>query len=132
MRKISTTAELQASIRELELKTKQQEQALKSDARSTVKSLRPVNLVRVGLTGAKKVAATRDIRSLAFDTFVGMAAGYLTRKIVIGKSTNIFKRTIGAALQAAIIKMIYRNLPMIKYNAVKLITKAGQKKRISN
>lgn len=130
MQKISNAADLQALIRELELKTQQQEQALKFNAKSTAQSLKPVNLVRVGLSGAKKVAATRDIRSLALDTFIGIAAGYLTRKIVVGKSRNIFKRTIGTAIQAAIIKLVYRNLPMIKHKTANLISKTSQMKRI--
>ncbi|MEJ7735866.1 MAG: hypothetical protein WKF97_00455 [Chitinophagaceae bacterium] len=130
MQKISNAAELQATIRELELKTKQQEQELKLNAKSTARSLKPSNLIRVGLTGAKQVGATRDIRSLAFDTFIGMAAGYVTRKIVVGRSRNIFKRTIGAAVQAAIIKMVYRNLPMLKHKTANLISRANQAKFI--
>ena len=46
MAKISNEAELKATIRELELKTTQQEKAIKEDVKSTAKSLKPANLVK--------------------------------------------------------------------------------------
>jgi hypothetical protein len=129
MAKISNEAELKASIRELELKTVQQEKALKDNLKATVHSFRPTNLVRLGLKNAKKVAATRDIRSTAVNTFVGLAAGYFTRRFFIGKTSNIFKRTAGAAVQAAITKMVFRKLPVIQEKTVKLIAGLNHKNR---
>lgn len=129
MSKISNEAELKAKIRELELKTTQQEKALKENARSTAQSFQPANLVRVGLMNVKKVAATRDIRSTALNTFVGLAAGYLTRKIVIGKKGNIFKRTLGVAVQAAITKMVFRKLPVLQEKTARLISDLSDKNR---
>ena len=129
MAKISNEAELKASIRELELKTVQQEKALKDNLKATVHSFRPTNLVRLGLKNAKKVAATRDIRSTAVNTFVGLAAGYLTRRFFIGKTSNIFKRTAAAAVQAAVTKMVFRKLPVIQEKTVKLIAGLNHKNR---
>src|SRR3978361_252358 len=109
MARISNSAELKASIRELEMRTKRQEQVLKDNARSTAKSLKPVNLLRIGVNNVRKAANTPDIRTTALNTVIGLAAGSITRKIVVGKSGNIFKRTLGAAVQTWITKMIYRN-----------------------
>jgi len=129
MGKISNEAELKASIRELELKTAQQEKALKDNLKSTVHSFRPTNLVKLGLSNVKKVAVTRDIRSTALDTFIGLAAGYLTRKFFIGKTSNIFKRTAGAAVQAAMTKLVFRKLPVIQEKTIKLIAGLNHKTR---
>ena len=129
MAKISNEAELKAGIRELELKTVQQEKALKDNLKATVHSFRPTNLVRLGLTNVKKVAATRDIRSTAVNTFIGLAAGYLTKRFFIGKKGNIFKRTAGAAVQAAVTKMVFRKLPLIQEKTVKLIAGLNHKGR---
>jgi uncharacterized membrane protein YjjP (DUF1212 family) len=122
MGNISNEAELKARIRELELKTIQQQKALKQIARSTAHSFQPANLFKIGLTNVKKVAMTRDVRSMAINTFVGLAAGYITRRFVIGKNSNIFKRTLGAAVQAGITKMVYRKLPEWQEKTAKMIT----------
>jgi len=108
MRKISSTAELKASIRELELKTQRQEQALKENAKSAAKSFRPLNLLKLGVS---KFTTNPDMKTTAVNTFIGLAAGYVTRKLVVGKSRNIFRRTLGAAVQAGIIKYIHKKLP---------------------
>lgn len=126
MRKISNAAELKAYIRELELKTKQQEQALKDNAKSTIKSIRPLNLLRIGINSA---ASTPDIRSSAINTFVGLAAGFLSRKFVVGRSKNIFKRTLGAAIQAGITRYIFKKLPVWQQRSSLLLNKTSQKKK---
>src|SRR5438094_281099 len=126
MRKISTVAELKASIAELELKTKQQEQALKENAKSAVRSIRPGNLLRLGIN---KLATTPDIRRTAINTFVGLAAGYITRKFVVGKSKNIFKRTLGAAVQAGITRLVHKKLPGLQQKTTKLISKKSRLRR---
>ncbi len=108
MRKISSTAELKASIRELELKTERQEQALKEQARTAAKSLKPMNLLKLGVS---KFTSTPAMKTTAINTFIGLAAGYITRKLVVGKSRNIFKKTLGAAVQAGITKYIHKRLP---------------------
>jgi hypothetical protein len=111
MRKISSAADLKASIQELEIITQRQEEALKSEAKSTVKDFKPVNLIRMGVNQVAEASSKQDIRSTAINTFIGLAAGMITRKVIVGRSTNIFKRTLGAALQAAIIRLFYRKLP---------------------
>ena len=111
MANISNEAELKATIRELELKTTQQEKAIKEDAKLTAQSFQPANLVTIGLINAQKVAMSRDVRAVALNTFIGFAAGYVTRKFVVGKNPNIFRRTLGVVVQTAITKMVYKKLP---------------------
>jgi hypothetical protein len=124
MHKISTVAELKASIRELEMKTKYQEQVVKQDARSTVKSIHPLNLLRIFI---KRAANTPDIRSSVINTFVGLLAGTISRKIVIGKSRNIFKRTLGSAIQAAMTRWAFKKLPVFTETVTRLLAKYKQK-----
>jgi hypothetical protein len=128
MHKISNSAELKAQIRELEAKTRLQEQGLKNNAKNTVQSFKPTNLVRTGMVNARKVALTRDIRSMAINTFIGLAAGYITRKFIVRNSGNIFKRTLGVAVQGGITKMVYRKLPLWQHFIARLIARTSQKR----
>ncbi len=121
MAKISNEAELKATIRELELKTMQQEKAIKEDAKLTAQSFQPANLVKIGLINAQKVAMSRDVRAVALNTFIGFAAGYVTRKFVTGKNPNIFRRTLGIVVQTAITKMVYKKLPDVQQKTSRFI-----------
>jgi len=120
MRKISSTAELKASIRELELKTQHQEQALRENAKAVGRSLNPINLLKLGIS---KFASSPDMKTAAVNTFIGLAAGYITRKVVVGRSKNIFKRTLGAAVQAGITRFVHKKLPVLQEKIPKLLTK---------
>ncbi len=129
MATISNEAELKATIRELELKTMQQEKAIKENATSTAQSFKPANLVKIGLANAQKVAMSRDVREVAVNTFIGFAAGYITKKIVVGKNSNILRRTLGVVVQTAITKMIYRKLPVWQQNTAKFISNYNNRSR---
>ncbi|MEO6914663.1 MAG: hypothetical protein ABI151_02600, partial [Chitinophagaceae bacterium] len=96
MQKISNTAELKATIRELELKTQRQESLLKSEAKSTAGSFKPVNLLKSGVQQLRNT--TPNMKTTALNTFIGLAAGFLTRKLVLGRHPNILRRTLGAAV----------------------------------
>ena len=113
MQKISNLDELKASIKNLELKTHQQEQLLKRNSKLTVQhykeDYKPMNLVRMGL---QKVVKTPDVRYTLINTFIGLAAGWIAQKIIVGKSRNIFRRTLGAAVQTALVRLAYKNLPL--------------------
>lgn len=133
MAKISNEAELKATIRELELKTNQQEKVLKDSVTTTAHGFQPANLVRIGLINAQKVAMSKDVRAVALNTFIGFAAGYITKKLIVGKKSNIFKRTLGVVVQTAVTKMIYKNLPVLQQATAKFISNQNHKtKRIAN
>ena len=129
MSKISNEAELKAMIRELELKTTLQENLLKENARSIVKSFQPANLLKIGLQNVKAVAVNRDVRSTVLNTFVGLAAGYVTRRFVVGKNSNIFKRTLGTAVQAAITKIVFKKLTGWQEKTSDLLSDLADKRR---
>lgn len=129
MQKISNASELKAYIRELELKTQRQEQALKENALSTAKSIKPLNLLRMGIS---KASTTPDIKSSAISTFVGLAAGIISRKLVVGRSRNIFKRTLGAAVQAGITRYLFKKLPALQQTSAFILSKTKGKKRNSS
>jgi len=124
MHKITSAAQLKETIKELEQRTKRQEAALKEGVKDTGNSIKrtmkPGNLLKSGL---QSIRSTPGMRAVAIDTFIGLAAGFLTRKLVIGKSRNIIKRTIGAAVQAGITKMVHKNLPVWKNKVATVIAK---------
>ena len=69
---------------------------LKRSAVDIVESLTPANIIKSAL---KNVAQSPDIRTSVINTAIGIGAGFLGNKLIVGKSSNIFKRIIGSTLQ---------------------------------
>jgi hypothetical protein len=124
MHKISSSEDLKKSIQELELRSKRQEAVLKEGLKSTGQSikqtLKPANLLKSGL---ETVRHTPSMKVTAINTFIGLAAGYITRRFIIGKSTSIIKKTIGFAVQAGITRMVHNKLPEWQHKASTLMAK---------
>jgi uncharacterized coiled-coil protein SlyX len=128
MQKITNLSDLKASIKELEMKTSQQEQLLKNESKSTVSHYKPMNLLRMGL---QKVIKTPDVRYTLVNTFIGLAAGYIAQKVIMGKSRNIFRRTIAAAVQTALVRIAYKNLPFFQHSRSSSTAVVPPRKRIA-
>jgi hypothetical protein len=114
-RKITSAADLKQSIKELEARTRRQEEMMKEEVKATVQSVKqkitPSNIVRAGINSVRH---TPGMKTVAINTFIGLAAGYLTKRFVIGKSTSILKRTLGAAVQAGITRLVHKKLPVLR------------------
>ncbi len=102
---------LESRILELEKKQTLQVIELKKSAVDIVGSLTPANIIKSAL---KDVAQSPDLRSSVLNTAIGIGAGFLGRKLVVGKSGNIFKRIIGSTLQLGIANFIRKKIPQIQ------------------
>jgi hypothetical protein len=124
MHKVDSVADLKKQIAELEIRSKRQEETLKEGLRSTGESikhtLKPANLLKSGL---ETVRHTPSIKTIALNTFIGLAAGYITRKFVVGKSHNVIRKTLGIIVQAGITKMVHSKLPDWQNRAANMIAK---------
>ena len=108
---VSSMKGLESRILELEKKQTLQVIELKKSAVDIVGSLTPANIIKSAL---KDVAQSPDLRSSVLNTAIGIGAGFLGRKLVVGKSGNIFKRIIGSTLQLGIANFIRKKIPQIQ------------------
>lgn len=124
MHKVDSVADLKKQIAELEIRSKRQEETLKEGLKATGESikqtLKPANLLKSGL---ETVRDTPSIKTIALNTFIGLAAGYITRKLVVGKSHNVIRKTLGVIVQAGITKMVHNKLPEWQNRAANMIAK---------
>lgn len=86
---------------------------LKRSAVDIVESVTPANIIK---SAFKNVAQSPDLRSSAISTAIGIGAGFLGNKLIVGKSSNIFKRIIGSTLQFGIANFIRKKIPQIQEN----------------
>ncbi len=110
---VSSRKDLETRILELEKIQAQQVLELKRSAVDIVESLTPANIIKSAL---KNVAQSPDIRTSVINTAIGIGAGFLGNKLIVGKSSNIFKRIIGSTLQFGIANFIRKKIPQIQEN----------------
>lgn len=111
MQKITNSQELKNAIELLEVEQSVDGQLLKDQFLDILDSFKPVNLIENTL---KDIISSPYLMNNALDTSISMATGYLSKKIVVGASDNIFRKLFGAFLQHGVTGFIARNPEAIK------------------
>ena len=96
---INNAIQLKAAIASLETDTEIRKALLIEQFHNTYESFKPANLLKNTFT---KLVDTPGIVNDIIGTTVGIGAGVLSKKILVGKPTNIFKRILGTVIQLAV------------------------------
>jgi len=129
MQHITSTAGLKEAIQLLEFERDIEKQLLKENFQYIYTSFKPVNLLRNSLN--KAVSSPLLIDNL-IDSTIGLASGFLTKKIIIGKSDNKFRMLIGSVLQLVIINVVAKHHYAIESIGRLLLQSFLQKKEINS
>jgi hypothetical protein len=111
MENITSTAGLKKAIELLEAEQDVKLQRLKEQLYPAYESLKPVSLLKSTL---------KDIRSSPYlidniiGTALGLATGYLSKKMVVGASVNRVRKLIGSILQYGITNVVAQHADSIK------------------
>jgi len=93
---IHNAEQLKQAIADLELKKTADELAIKDEFHELYESYRPANVLKNTLT---EVSASPKFRHNLLNVAIGLGAGYLSQKLVVGRSAGLLKRVAGTALQ---------------------------------
>jgi hypothetical protein len=111
MQNITSVAELKNAIQILEVEQNLKGKILKEQFYLVYENFKPINL----LTGTlKDIVKSPYIIDNILGTVMGLATGYLSKKIFIGASGNKIKKIIGSILQFGITNVITQNSDSIK------------------
>ena len=94
---------LHNEIARLELRKSQQLADIKKQYRLTASSLRPSVLIK---KTANELLEGSKVSSTVLKTVVSIVTGFLTKKLVVGKSNNLFKVVMGYIVQLTTTKMV--------------------------
>jgi hypothetical protein len=111
MQSITSTAELKEAISLLQEKQVFQGIELKAEFFSVIESIKPVNVIKSTFS---QVATSTDLISNILSTTVGLAAGYISNRTLVGSSANLLKKLFGTVLQFGITILIARNPEAVK------------------
>lgn len=125
MQKITSNAELKEAILLLEIKQAREAAQLREQFKITYENLKPLNFIK---NTVKELTTDLDFKDGLVDTTLSVAAGYLSKKVVIGATHNPLKQIFGTLLQMGVSSIVSKNTGEIKVVAKHLINLFSKKK----
>lgn len=129
MQSISSIEELQNAIELLESEHTLKTQLLKEQFFLTYESLKPINVLRRTL---KEITSSQYLVDDVPGTIMGLASGYVSKKIFTGRSANIFRNLIGSLLQFGVTNLVAKNSNVIKSVGIALLENFIHKKEMKS
>lgn len=111
MQNISSTTELNEVIRLLEIEQAANGLQLREEFHRTYESLKPVNVLKSTL---KDINSSPLLMTTMAGTTAGLVSGYLSKKIVVGSSDNLFRKLLGTILQIGVANIVAQHPDAIK------------------
>lgn len=102
---------LNDEIRLLESRQAYEFEILRQQFHKTAEGLKPINLISGALREVITFPATGN---KLIDNTIGMVTGFITKKFLVGASSNPIKRGLGTLLQFGISNIVYKNSIAIK------------------
>lgn len=118
MAKITSASELRERIQQLEIKQVEDMRLMKEQLLVTYESMKPYNIIK---SSVKDFAQSPNLKGDVINATLGLAAGYLSKKVVIGSTHNPIKKVLGAFLELAISNAVSKNSEGIKSTLVELL-----------
>ena len=106
-----TAESLKDVIKALEIKQAEEGHLVKEQLLITYENLKPINILR---NIVKDVYSSDNYSQDFVEIVAGMTTGFITKKIVIGRSKNPLLKLVGLAIQFGMTTLVSK-----KYNAIK-------------
>ncbi len=120
---INNSNDLDMAIASLSQKNKVQTAALKNQFGEVIESLNPARLLKAAVNN---IAEHPDVAKVAVGTIVAVEAGVLSRKLIVGKSGNIFRRIIGTVVEFTVARSVLGNSAFIADKGIQLLRKLAR------
>jgi hypothetical protein len=122
--KIKSITELEDAIRLLEIKQSIEGMLLKDEIKNTAEKFKPINLIKNALNELTSPSFKENL----IDTTISIAAGYISKKIIIGQTHNPIKQVFGTLFQMGVTSFVSTKTDGIKSTIINLISKVLNKK----
>lgn len=105
---------LKDAIALLESNQAEELQLLRQQFHITYDSLKPMNLIKKGF---QDITSLPDIKNGLLNNAIGLATGYLSKKVLIGATRNPIKRILGTVLEFAVAGLVTKQVKEAKATA---------------
>jgi hypothetical protein len=110
MHKIETTADLKRAIQQMECLQTTDFISLKNQLTAACEKLKPINIIKSKFRKLVLAPAKNEV----VNTVMGLATGFVSRKILIGKSSNPLVKIVGFVIERIIANKVTKNAAEIK------------------
>ena len=124
MENIKSAAELKLAIQEKQFEQAIQGELLKEQLLLTFESLKPISLIKNTLA---EITSSPYLVENMFGAITGLVTGYVSKKIAIGTSHNIFRKIMGSALQFGVTNLVAQHPDVLKNIGQSIIEKIFHK-----
>ena len=111
MESITNTQDLKLAIERMKLEQSDKEWLLREQFNLTFESLKPINLIKNALHDA---IFSPSVAENTLGTLAGLATGYISRKILVGGSSNILRKLLGSLLQFGVSNLVSQHPEAVK------------------
>lgn len=106
MTTINNAQELKLAIAELEAKRQVQKTELEEQFRMTKQGLQPANIIK-GLFS--ELVDSSEVKDMLINNTLGMASGFVSKKLLLGATSNPITKLLGSAVQFGIGHLVANN-----------------------
>jgi len=127
MQPIKNDHDLQLAILELEKQKTDHGQALRDQWDVTKENLNPMTMLK---DGVKELFSAPDVRTGVFKGLLGLASGFVTRKLVVGKSDSMARKVVGTLAQTGVTSLAFKRSDGLQEKGVSLLSNLLKKMKI--
>jgi hypothetical protein len=128
MQNITTAIELKEAIQILEFEQAFHKRQMNEQFLMTIDSFKPARLLKASL---KEMIEPQNIIENLLGIGLGLATGFVSRKIITGASMGIARMLIGTISQMALAKVVVQNTSGIVSKATAFLHKRLDKKELN-
>ena len=111
MEHINSSVELKARISLLQAQALEERLALKQEITEIINNINPIKLITHGL---KEIITSEEMKEGLFSLTMGMSAGYIAKKIVVGNSENAIQHIAGNVVGMVVSKNVAMHSDQIR------------------
>jgi len=111
MENINSAAELKLAIQAKQLEHNIQAELLKEQLSIAFESLKPISLIKNTL---RELTSSPYLIENMVSAIAGLASGYVSKKIAVGTSHNIFRKVMGSVLQFSVTNLVAQHPEILK------------------
>jgi len=126
METINSAAELKLAIQTKHFQHAIQGQMLKAELFITFESLKPINIIKNSLY---EITSSPYLLDNMVGAIAGLVSGYVSKKIAVGTSPNLFRKIMGSLLQFGVTNLVAQHPEALKSFGQMIIEKIFQKAR---
>ena len=122
---IATKEDLEKAIRDLEYQQANDLLLLRGQYQKTFEGLKPMNLIKGSF---KDIVTAPDLKKTVVNAAIGLTTGFITKKLLIGKTNNPLKKILGFIVELVVANKVVKQVDDIRSSGSHIKDKTADQK----